>query len=189
MSTTFVPSVGNLKVIRVYIKVNEPMLFSGKNELGDLYFVSYADSLDNGEAWIITRVSEERLRRFEIGILDIRDMFLNAETGNILFVEYDDDKPYRPSIRYFLNDDNDMRAYLADAGQKIPIPVVSKTSVVSFDKQLAYPAWLTGSKIQPAKNVSASFIINGKSTSNGVIFSTGSRPVEENKSWRKVGAA
>lgn len=123
MTTTFVPSAGHLAVQRVYLRVNEPMLFSARNEFGDLYFVSYADITDNGEMWMLTRVSEERLIEFERGQIDIRDMFLGAEAGSVTLVEYDDEQPEHPILRYLLPTDEALTQYLAAEGRKNPTPI------------------------------------------------------------------
>jgi len=117
MNGTLVPSLGHLVIHRTYWALNEPMLFSAKNELGDLYFVSYTDITENGESWIATRISHKRLHDFETGLFEIRDMFLKAETGTITHVEYDDTQPERPVLRYLLPADEALLEYLPETGQ------------------------------------------------------------------------
>lgn len=130
MNGTFVPSIGHLTIQRTYLTVNEPMLFSARNEMRDLYFVSYADMTENGEAWIATRVSEERLSQYERGKVDTRDMFLKAETGTIVYVEYDDTRPERPIMRDLLLTDAELLEYLPQPGRRIPQPVVAQPKEV-----------------------------------------------------------
>ncbi|MFC3833505.1 DUF6575 domain-containing protein [Deinococcus rufus] len=120
MTGTFTPAFGHLETVTVYITVNEPMLFSARNELGELFIVGYADMTENGEMWMIVRVSRGRLRQFEAGQIDIRDMFLQPELGSVTLVEYDDTHPDRPGLRYLLPSDPELLEYVASPGRKVP---------------------------------------------------------------------
>lgn len=149
MVATFVPGAGNLSLLNVYVKVSEPMLFSAVNEFGDTYFVSYAEPTENGEAWILKRVKNSRLEKFESGLIDIRDMFINNDFGHVIHVEFDDDQPNHPKIKYFLLGDADLEMYLARPGKKIP--VVLRASAWDYQPHLEDLKGSMGANQNPSK--------------------------------------
>ncbi|MDR6218648.1 DUF6575 domain-containing protein [Deinococcus soli (ex Cha et al. 2016)] len=122
MTGTPVPGVGTLTITRTYLTVNEPTLFSATNELGDAYFVSYADITDHGEAWILTRVSPNRLTRYESGLIDTRDMFLQAETGTVTYAAFNDTTG-QTDTRALHPGDEELLTYLAAPGARVPTPL------------------------------------------------------------------
>lgn len=132
MNGTFVPGIGHLSVAEVYLALNEPMLFSARNELGDFYFVSYADMTDDGESWIMTRVSNERLMQYELGHIDTRMMFLESETGTTLLVEYSDIEGHRPKLSYYMSTDVEMQQYLSREGQRNPSRAANSRKVHNY---------------------------------------------------------
>lgn len=122
MNGTHVPGAGTLTVTRTYLSMNEPMLMSATNELGDTYFVSYADITDHGEAWILTRVSPDRLDRYESGHIDTRDMFLHAETATVTYVAFNDTTE-QADTRALHPHSAELLTYLAAPGARVPTPV------------------------------------------------------------------
>ncbi|WP_216327374.1 DUF6575 domain-containing protein [Deinococcus aestuarii] len=123
MTATFIPTVGHLTVQKVYVQLDQPLLFSAKNEMGDLYLLSYASMRDDGELWMVVRITQRRLSQFERAEIDIRSVFGEPELAAVLMVEFFDDEAERTQISWLQPGDEQLEAHLPDAGIKIK-PIV-----------------------------------------------------------------
>lgn len=115
MTTTYVPIVGNLKIENIYSYFNMPLLFTAVNEFGDTYFISYIEHTDLGELWMMIRVTPSEIHKLESKEIDIRSLFLESKSGNVIFAELKDDDS-DASLNFIKTTDVNLLPYLADPG-------------------------------------------------------------------------
>lgn len=79
--------LGKLREIKVYDYYDCPRLFLCK-DTNDQNFIglSVADK-KHSMSWLYVKISEERLERAEAGEIDLREIFLKAEKGIVLWVK------------------------------------------------------------------------------------------------------
>lgn len=73
--------LGELELLEIYDWYDGPTMFSVKNDRDVLFFVFWADSSENIDAWLYAPISPERLRDLESCVIDVRSALENPEGG------------------------------------------------------------------------------------------------------------
>ena len=95
IDTLNVSNLGRLEIVETYAYYDEPILFSCKDAVDNLYLVVAADENDQYETWLYVEVSTERLNLIRSGAIDLYNAFANTENGYLLQVRfpYDQTEP------------------------------------------------------------------------------------------------
>ena len=56
----YITNLGSCEIIETYVFYDEPVLFSCRNESGQLYLGVFSDKTQNDETWLYARVSIDR---------------------------------------------------------------------------------------------------------------------------------
>lgn len=120
MEKNFIPGIGNLEIQQIFVAEQQPLLFSASNDVGDTYLVSYADTTELEEIWMLARLSDHRLNELMTGKSDIRSIFIKNETGSVSLVRFNHNDT-EVIISHKLSNDPDLLEYLAQPGIKIPL--------------------------------------------------------------------
>lgn len=136
MNTIFIPTVGILSTLRVYIELHQPLLFSAVSRLGEIYLVSYAELTDEGDLWMVVRLTTQQLKQLESGQQDIRGVFEKPTNGAVLMVQFNDEDENRPKLSYYLPEDKELQEYLAQPGVLVPgVPINDVNEFVERTRQ------------------------------------------------------
>lgn len=96
-----IPKLGRLEIVEIYDYYDQPVLFSCKNTLGDLYLVVAADENVQYETWLYAQVSVDRLNLIQSDTIDLHDAFADTEDGFVLQVKfpYDETLPLTELVK------------------------------------------------------------------------------------------
>ncbi|MCE2400414.1 hypothetical protein J4G08_05940 [Candidatus Poribacteria bacterium] len=96
-----IPKLGRLEIVEIYDYYDQPVLFSCKDTVGDLYLVVAVDENDQYETWLYAKVSVGRLNLIQSDRIDLHDAFANTEDGSVLQVKfpYDETLPLTELVK------------------------------------------------------------------------------------------
>ena len=92
--------LGKLELIEVYEFYDQPILFSCRNASDAIFIGVFADEDDNFETWLYVGVSPHRFKQIRSGVIDLHDVFSQAEDGivNQIKVFHDEHMPLSMAI-------------------------------------------------------------------------------------------
>ena len=74
------PYIGNIFFYHIYLYYEEPQLFSGITDTGQLYLISSLPEDNKSKSWLALPLSQGRLKSLENNEIEIRQAFLEPET-------------------------------------------------------------------------------------------------------------
>ena len=104
-----------IEVVEEFVFYDQPLLFTGKNPKGQIFFVNAVDESDTHHTWMLVEISPERLDKVRTGEIDIHDAFAESETGTVIIATmalYD----YEPRPPKVVKTDQIPIDYLASPG-------------------------------------------------------------------------
>jgi hypothetical protein len=85
---------GPAELLEVFDEYDGPRLFSCRDDEGQQYLALWVDETAEADLWLYVAVSESRLQAAKEGSITLRDIFLSAESGEVLeLVTYRDGRP------------------------------------------------------------------------------------------------
>jgi hypothetical protein len=78
--------LGSVEVLDVYVEHDGPRLFSCNDSRGQLYVAVWVDEIDSAEVWLFAPVTLQRLNELEADEIDLRRLFAETQSGNVLQV-------------------------------------------------------------------------------------------------------
>lgn len=89
----YITNLGSCEIIETYVFYDEPVLFSCRNESGQLYLGVFSDETQDNETWLYARVSIDRLKQIRTGEIDLYTALTEPEDGLLLMevIAYSDE--------------------------------------------------------------------------------------------------
>ena len=88
MKTIFVKQLGSLKIERVLIKIDYPILFLCQNEKGRLFMFLEMDSNEHHEQWVAVKVNDDVINKMYRHELSIQKAFINTDVEKYFIINH-----------------------------------------------------------------------------------------------------
>jgi hypothetical protein len=79
--------LGQLEIMEVYDFYDKPVLFSCKNNSGQIFITVWVDILEDSDIWLYAPVSSSRFNAATKGLIELRNIFIYAEDFFVYQVE------------------------------------------------------------------------------------------------------
>ncbi len=89
MKTINLGKLGNLRIERVLVKIDYPVLFLCQNEKGKLFLFVEKESDEHHEQWVVINVNDDTINKMCRGELSIQKAFINVNVDKYFVVNHD----------------------------------------------------------------------------------------------------